>query len=284
MEAENKSFFVCTKSDCIRLYNEYLKLVTEINQDIELLHDKAKRLQQGAGRLTSAHPTDMVKTAAWANLKKAIKHTSNATKQVTQSIAIAKQAVNTADSTAREIEKAVTCTSQDLLICGKCKMKREHTSDNIDLHFKCKKDGSRFANCIKCRFKNQAARNYIARVTDPIHTAETTTQEPEQSPSPTTQPLLVCGKCKSKKKHTSNNISQYFGYKNNGCIFSNCIKCRVNNKQYKLKSGERVTAEAEIMGAEAKIMGSDIMDDTPEADIVDDTTDDDDNNQAWYES
>ncbi len=121
MEAESKSFFICTKSDCIKLYSDYLKLVKEVDQDIDVLHDKVKRLQQGAEHLTRAHPADMVKTAAWANLKKAIKHTSSATKQITQSITIAKQAVNTAEATARGIEKAVTGTPQDLLICGNAK-------------------------------------------------------------------------------------------------------------------------------------------------------------------
>ena len=52
MEANSKYFFICTKSDCVKLYNDYLSLVQEISQDIEALRDKANKLQRAAERLT----------------------------------------------------------------------------------------------------------------------------------------------------------------------------------------------------------------------------------------
>jgi len=154
MEAESGFFFICTKSDCIKLYNDYVMLVQEVKQDIEALHDKTKRIQQAAEKLTKAHPTDMVKTNAWPKLKQAIKHTSNAAKQINQSITIAAQAVNTAETTARDIENTVAGIPQDLLVCGKCKMKKEPTTDNKEQFFGYLKNGKMFRTCMKCRLYN----------------------------------------------------------------------------------------------------------------------------------
>ena len=61
MDANSKYFFMCTKSDCVKQYNDYLTLVKGISQYIEALHDKAKQIQRAAEQLTQAHPTDMVK-------------------------------------------------------------------------------------------------------------------------------------------------------------------------------------------------------------------------------
>ena len=79
------------------------------------MHDKAENIQRATERLTKAHPTDMVKTVTWPKLKQAIKQTTRTAKQVTQSISIAKQAVQTAETSAREIEQTVMATSQDML-------------------------------------------------------------------------------------------------------------------------------------------------------------------------
>ena len=42
-----------------------------------------------------------------------------------------------------------------MLVCGKCKCKRELTTDNIEQLFGYKSNGCKFANCIKCRLKNK---------------------------------------------------------------------------------------------------------------------------------
>ena len=105
MEAGSESLFICTKSECVKTYNDYLKIVREVNQDIEALQNKAKHLQQAVEQLTNAHPTEMVKTDTWPKLKQANKHTSSATKQIIQTITMAKQVANAAEQTAREIEK-----------------------------------------------------------------------------------------------------------------------------------------------------------------------------------
>ena len=120
-------------------------------------------------------------------------------------------------------------------------MKKEPTSDNIEQYFGYKSNGCRFSDCIKCRSSNRTRADEVKRKTDQSK------QDDDQSTSQDS--LLVCGRCKCKKESTNDNISTYFGYKSNGCRFSNCIKCQLKNKQYsttrtdaiKDESGERET-------------------------------------------
>ena len=226
MEAENKTVFICTKSDCIKLYSDYLTLVKEIRQDIESLHDKAEKLQQAAERLTKAHPTDMVKTDTWPKLKQAIKHTSSAAKQVTQSISIAQQAVHTADTTAHEIEHAVTSTSQKMLFCGKCKMKKEHTTDNIEQLFGYMKNGKMYRNCIKCRLANQSYNH-------------------QKRNRPTKDDQTTCATCLKVKP-----VSEFA---ENGKQFKCCADCRNKPKQKILALKEQLSGGKTITCCVCKV-------------------------------
>ena len=120
-----------------------------------------------------------------------------------QAITIARQAVNTAETTAHEIKKAVTAIPQDLLSCGKCKMKKEPTTDNIEL-FGYTKNGSMFRNCMKFRlFYNTYKQQKLNNSTEDNH--------------------QTCTRCLKVKQVT--------GFTETGKQFKQCNGCRNKPKQ-----------------------------------------------------
>jgi len=71
----------------------------------------------------------------------------------------------------------------------------------------------------------------VVFVKDGLNAADTTAKEIEKVMTKPRE-LLKCKKCKMRREPTEENKA-LFGYKKDGKLYSNCIKCRIINQKYK---------------------------------------------------
>jgi len=116
MADEAEYFFTCNKLDCIQLYNEYTELLNNIRVDLDALNSKTLKLEGIAKKMKSAHPTDLMKTPTWPDLRGSIKQTLVTANKVNHSVAFVRDALNVADVTVKEIENVMT-KPRELLMC-----------------------------------------------------------------------------------------------------------------------------------------------------------------------
>jgi hypothetical protein len=214
---EDTSFIPSDSTHCIKLYNEYLEVIRDIGQQLEVIQQKAIKAEKLSDTLRQLRPSDMIYTTMWKHVKTTITLTNNATKQIAPKLLTAIQAVAKTKEAANKIKEATGLLPQQMLRCGSCKMKKEPTEENMINLFGTNPTGKPFVTCIKCRASNQKHKQ-------------------DKRCRPTDDDDRICTSC-LKVKSTDEFIA-------NGKKFKACSQCRKKTTQKLINLKEQMAGGA----------------------------------------